>query len=63
MTLHRGDYTGTIFPSVSMAGLLKELHRCTPFAPTASLLEVYLQEVVKDVDKDLIIWIVTLTIP
>lgn len=63
MTLHWGEYTGTTFPGVIMAGLLKGLHRRTHFAPTASLLEVYLQEVVKDVGKDLVMWIATLTIP
>lgn len=51
---------GTIFLDVSVARLLKRLHRCTPFTPTISLLEVYLQDIVKDGSKVLVIWIALL---
>ena len=58
-----GDYTGTTFLDVGMAGLLKGPHRCTLITSTIPLLEVYLQDVVKDGDKDLIIRIAVLVIP
>lgn len=52
-----GDRTVTGFPGVGVAGLLTGLHRCTLFAPTISLLQVYLQDIVKDGSEVLAIWI------
>ena len=56
------DYTGTTPLGVRMAELLKGPHRCTLFTPSVPLLEVYLQAIVKDGDKDLVIRIAILGI-
>lgn len=48
---------------VSVAIFIKNLHMYTLFAPTINHVQVYLQNVGKDVDKDMVKITAILTIP